>query len=153
MVKSSGEMNFEPADKVAFVKKMARQLAMSEDPELKLAARVLTQYLDVEGSDLDACLGLKPRQGGRYETPWRLAEDARREGMIRDLAMLVPGSVTARSMTLAAWIAAGGPPASADVCITEKYRELLSTFPTVPRSARQLARVIRGETVAARLTK
>lgn len=153
MVKSSGEMSFELADKAAFVRKMAKQLASSDDPELKKAAGGLIRYLQVEGSDLDACLGLKPRQGGRYETPWRLAEDGRREGMICDLARMLPGSITARSTTLSEWLAAGGPPSSADVCIVEKYEALLSAFPTTPRSARQLARVIKGETVAARRTK
>lgn len=144
---------FEPNDKAELVAKMADHLSGSDDPELKKAASGLRAYLKAEGADLDVCLGLKPRQGGRYETPWRLSQDAKRNGMIRDLAQMLPGAVTAKSTTLAEWIEAGAPPPGTEPGIVAKYRELLTAFPATPRSSRQIARVLKGETIAARRSR
>lgn len=144
---------FEPKDKAELVAKMADRLSGSDDPELKKAAGGLRAYLKDEGADLDVCLGLKPRQGGRFETPWRLKKDAKRDGLIRDLAQMLPGKVTARSTTLAEWIAAGCTPPGTDASIEAKYSELMTAFPTTPRSSRQIARVLNGETIAARRSR
>lgn len=144
---------FEPTDPSGLIAKIADCLSESGDPELQRAAGAFRHYLKAPGADLDACLGLKPRQGGRYETPWRLSNDVKRAAMICDLARLMPGSITAKSTALSEWIAAGGPPPGTDADVAAKLREFLGAFPKPPRSSRQIARVIKGEIIAARRSR
>ena len=141
----------EPADKAGLVKKIADVLQQAGDPELVWAALRLRHYLRSAGESVDACLGLKPRQGGQHETPWALGNSTRRDGLIRDLVRLLPGTVTAKAETLSDWIKSGGPPPGSPTQTTEKYRNLLSAFPDTPASARQLTRILKGQTIAARV--
>lgn len=143
----------EPADKVELLQKIADTLQQAGDPELLWAAMGLRRYLGSKGAcGIDACLGLKPRQGGQNETPWALHESIQRDLMIRDLVRLLPGSRTKKCNTLADWISAGGPPPTADVDTAEKYQDLMRAFPDIPKGARQLARIVKGETISARVT-
>lgn len=139
----------EPTDKAGLVQKIADVLQQAGDPELAWAAMGLRRYLLSKGSSLDACLGLKPRQGGQHETPWALSKSAQRNGLINDLVRLLPGPVTAKAETLSAWIKSGGPPTSSPPQVTEKYRNLLRAFPDTPASTRQLTRILKGQTIAA----
>lgn len=140
----------EPADKAGLVRKIADALQQADDPELAWAAMALRRYLLSKGS-VDACLGLKPRQGGQHETPWALSMSTRRDGLIHDLVRLLPGAITAKAEILSGWLGAGGPPPSVDGNVVEKYRNLLRAFPDTPRSARQLTRILKGQTIAAQV--
>lgn len=139
----------EPCDKLAMLRKIAAALNATEDPELQWAANGVLRYLQREGSDLDACLGLKPRQGGRFETLRALNDSMTRNEMLHKLAHCVSGSTAAKARTLAEWFAAGGPPA-ANIEAGEKYRDLMKRFPALNLRDRQIARVLNHETVAAR---
>jgi len=141
----------EPADKANLVQKIADTLQQADDPELAWAALGLRRYLLSKGTSIDACLGLKPRQGGQHETPWALSASVRRDGLINDLARLLPGQITSKACTLADWLRDGGPPPSVDGSVLEKYNNLLRAFPSTPKSARQLTRILRGQTVAAQV--
>lgn len=141
----------EPADKAGLVQKIADVLQQAGDPELAWAALKLRHYLRSTGSSVDACLGLKPRQGGQHETPWALSNSTRRDGLICDLVRLLPGTITAKAETLSGWIKSGGPPTGSPTQTTEKYHNLLRAFPDTPASARQLTRILKGQTVAARV--
>lgn len=138
----------EPPDKIALLRKVAAALSDTGDPELRWTANGVLRYLQ-RGGSLDACLGLKPRQGGRFETAHALNVSTTRNQMIHELARFVPGPTAAKARTLAEWFTVGGPPAA---CIEagEKYRELLKLFPTINLRDRQIARVLNHETVAAR---
>lgn len=139
----------EPADKAGLVQKIADTLQQADDPDLAWAALGLRRYLLNKGTSIDACLGLKPRQGGQHETLWALSASVRRDGLINDLVQLLPGAITAKAETLSGWLEAGGPPPSVNGDVVEKYHNLLRTFPSTPRSARQLTRILKGQTVAA----
>lgn len=141
----------EPSDKVNLVQKIADTLQQAGDPELSWAALGLRRYLLSKGASIDACLGLKPRQGGQHETLWALSASVRRDGLIHDLARLLPGQITSKACTLADWLRDGGPPPGVDGNVVEKYRDLLRAFPATPKSARQLTRILQGQTVAAQV--
>lgn len=141
----------EPADKAGLVQKIADTLQQADDPELTWAALRLRRYLLSKGTSIDACLGLKPRQGGQHETLYALSMSTRRDGLINDLVRLLPGAITAKAETLSGWLEAGGPPPSVNGDVVEKYRNLLRAFPDTPRSARQLTRILKGQTVAAQV--
>lgn len=143
----------EPADKAGLIQKIAGAIQHADDPELRWAALGLLSYLRNKGPSVDVCLGLKPRQGGRHKTPWALSQSTRRDGMIVDLARLLPGALTTKCKTLSGWIKAGGPPLTVDRIVADKCRVLLQAFPDTPKCARQLARILNGETVSAQVTK
>ena len=141
----------EPADKAALVQKIADALQHTDDPELRWAAMGLHSFLRNKGLSVDVCLGLKPQRGGRHKTPWALSRGTRRDGMIVDLARLLPGAMTTKCNTLSGWIKAGGPPPTVDGIVAGKFRDLLHAFPDTPKCARQLARILNGETSSARV--
>lgn len=138
----------EPSDKIALLHKIAAALNATGDPELRWAANGVLRCVQ-RGGSLDAGLGLKPRQGGRFETPRALNDSTIRNEMLHKLAHCVSGSMTAKARTLAEWFAEGGPPAG-NIEAGEKYRDLLKLFPTINLRDRQIARVLNHETVAAR---
>lgn len=142
----------EPADKAGLIQKIADTLQQADDPELSWAALGLRRYLLSKGaSSIDACLGLKPRQGGQHETPWALCASVRRDGLIHDLARLLPGAITSKACTLAGWLKDGGPPPSVNEAVASRYRDLMRAFPATPTSARQLTRILKGQTIAAQV--
>lgn len=113
--------------------------------------KALRLYLQGQ-TDITANLGLRPRRGGRYEAPLVLERRQARDKGIRRLYDLQDGTKTERAKKVAELLRT--PPQNnrvteADVFayLMELHREHGGELPT---SARQVMRVIDGDTEAAR---
>lgn len=120
-------------------------------PAARHISRALRQYLAGQ-LDITKNLGLRPRRGGTHETPLRLESAADRNACIQAIFDAMPGtSQRARAEQTAAILRT--PPDrrinEADVFkhlsqLYEKHAE------TLPKSTRQVIRIVNGETVAER---
>lgn len=114
-------------------------------------AKALRQYLDGQ-TDITANLGLRPRRGGRYEAPLMLARRRARDEGIRHLYDLQDGTKTARAAKVAELLRT--PPEASRVTEADVFAYLLELHrehgEALPTSARQVIRVIDGDTEAAR---
>jgi hypothetical protein len=114
-------------------------------------AKALRLYLDGQ-TDITANLGLRPRRGGRYEAPLVLERRQARDEGIRHLYALQDGTKTARAEKVAELLRA--PPEAGRVTEADMFAYLLTLHrdhgAELPTSARQVLRVIDGDTDAAR---
>lgn len=140
----------EPLNKILMLQKVLSALDKNLDTDVAWFKQRVQLYLRRDASDLGACLGLRPRQGGRYETPQKLERMQVRDQLISQVSQLIPGSISAKASTLAEWIKTGGPPPDSAKETHAKYRELLDAFPRILLGNRQISRVLKGETIAAR---
>jgi hypothetical protein len=105
-------------------------------------ADCLESLLTREKFDLAARLGVRLRHGGAYDVPARLQEYQQRDALIRRLFDAVKSSDKTRRAEHVAAIIRGE-----DVVPEEaaKVAEELVRFENLPRSGRQIARIIAGE--------
>ena len=116
-------------------------------------ARALRQYLAGQ-TDISRNLGLRPRRGGTHETPLRLEQATHRNEVIRAIYEAMPAtSKTGRAEQTAQLLRT--PP---DQRVTEAevfgyVMRLHEEFGgTLPKSMRQVLRVVDGDTVEGRKT-
>ena len=113
-----------------------------------VVARALRQYLNGE-SDITKNLGLRPGRRGRYESPLQLERIAKRNDSIRQLYERQEGNKTVRASKVADLLRAPHP--SGRVADDEVCEYLRREFEGgLPTSARQVLRVVDGETLESR---
>lgn len=114
-------------------------------------AKALRLYLDGH-ADITGNLGLRPRRGGRYEAPLALERRQARDEGIRRVYDLQDGTKTARAVKVAELLRT--PPQAGQVTEADVFAYLLELHREhggeLPTSARQVMRVIDGDTEAAR---
>lgn len=115
------------------------------EPAAGLLHAALLRFM--AGSRFEQAMGLQaPRSGQR--TPVQIAAMERRNGMIRDLAELLPGKTGDKAAAIAALLSDTGRPRcgilEADR-LAEELRVLKQAGHDLPTSARQIRRVICGE--------
>ncbi len=114
-------------------------------------AKALRLYLDGH-ADITANLGLRPRRGGRYEAPLVLERRQARDEGIRRVYDLQNGTKTARAEKVAELLRT--PPQAGQVTEADVFSYLLELHREhggeLPTSARQVMRVIDGDTEASR---
>lgn len=106
-------------------------------------ARGFRNYLAGRGR-LDALLGVRVRQGGRFETPDALSRHRRRDDWIASLAVNIPGSRMERAAYLSGILKGHS---TAEWLTAEQLADFRKQFPNAPRSARQLCRILAGEPI------
>lgn len=110
----------------------------------------LKAYLDGQTTDLTGALGLRPRRGGRNETPLALERKQARDAGIRRLYELQAGSKTERAEKVATLLKT--TPDAARVTEEEIFAYLLELHRehggNLPTSMRQVLRVVEGDRTA-----
>jgi hypothetical protein len=116
-----------------------------------IVAGALRQYLAGQ-TDITRSLGLRPRRGGSHETPLHLEQATQRNQSIQAIFDAMPGDTQqARAEQTAKLLRSPPDPRinEADV-----FAHLVSLFEnhtgTLPKSGKQIIRIVNGETVAAR---
>jgi hypothetical protein len=103
-------------------------------------------YLDGQTTDLTGALGLRPRRGGRNETPLALERKQARDSCIRWLYGKQDGGKTERAGKVAALLKT--PPDASRVTEEEVFAYLLDLHRehggNLPTSMRQVLRVVEG---------
>lgn len=118
-----------------------------------IMARALRQYLAGE-SDITRNLGLRPRRGGTHETPLRLEQAIHRNEAIRAIYEAMPAtSKTGRAEQTAQLLRT---PPDSRVTEAEVFGYVIRLHEefggTLPKSMRQVLRVVEGDTVEGRKT-
>jgi len=107
----------------------------------------LRAYLTSECLDITASLGLRPRRGGRFETPAALFRMRERDSLICTIADAVPAT-TAKGKSEACQKLITGTAQLQDTKIALVIDKLRREFAgDLPASARQLGRIIKKEGV------
>jgi hypothetical protein len=111
-----------------------------------IMARALRLYLDGK-SDITDNLGLRPRRGGRHETPVAIERKARRDDGIKQLFELQQGCKTERAQKVADLLKT--PPPDGRVTEAEVFGYLMQLHEEfgggLPTSMRQVLRVVDGK--------
>ena len=135
----------DPLDAINTLANCLRQGAPVPEPAASLLLDGLLRFMT--GSRFELAMGLQaPRSGQR--TPVQIAAMERRNGMIRDLAELLPGKTGDKADAIAALLSGTGRARcgilEADM-LAEELRALKQAGLELPTSARQIRRVICGE--------
>jgi len=112
----------------------------------KLVSAAFRRYLAGE-YDITRNLGLRPRRGGRHETPVAIERTERRNTFIKNLADQQDGPKTHRCETVAQLLKA--PPNETRVTdfeVSESIRKFREEFgDDLPTSTRQIVRIVDGK--------
>lgn len=113
-----------------------------------IMARALRQYLDGQ-YDITRSLGLRPRRGGTHETPVRLEQATHRNEAIRAIYEAMPAtSKTGRAEQTAQLLRCPPDPTVTEGEVLGYVMRLHEEFGgTLPKSMRQVLRVVDGDTV------
>jgi len=122
-------------------------------PAATIVARALRQYLAGQ-TDISRNLGLRPRRGGTHETPLRLEQATRRNEAIRAICDAMPAtSKTGRAEQTAKLLRT---PPDSRVTEAEVFGYVMRLHEefggTLPKSMRQVLRVVEGDTIEGRKT-
>ncbi|MGH8502004.1 MAG: hypothetical protein ACREVE_05930 [Gammaproteobacteria bacterium] len=112
----------------------------------------LRDYL--KGTDLERALGLAVGPGQSHAHVRNLMFRARRDRLIRETAAMLPGSIHGRAVRVARAIQTfgkGGEELPGPVLETVA-RLIFENGVHVPRSSKQVERILKGETLASRLS-
>ena len=129
--------------------------AIEQNQPVSAAAAVvvvpaLKAYLDGQTTDLTGALGLRPRRGGRNETPLALERKQARDSGIRWLYEKQDGCKTEKAGKVATLLKT--PPDAANVTEEEVFAYLLDLHRehggNLPTSMRQVLRVVEGDCTA-----
>lgn len=120
-------------------------------PAAAIVARALRQYLEGQ-TDITRNLGLRPRRGGTHETPLRLEQSTHRNEAIRAIYEAMPAtSKTGRAEQTAQLLRT---PPDARVTEAEVFGYVMRLHEefggTLPKSMRQVLRVVDGDTTEGR---
>lgn len=133
------------ASRIANIRTAAEALrsggVVSRDVAICLAD-CLDALLSDQPADLARALGIRPRQGGAYDTPFKVLRYARRDALIKELYESAQHLKLPKPGDHVAAIIRGEavPPDDA-----AKALEELGQFKDVPRSGRQIIRIVNGE--------
>lgn len=105
-------------------------------------AGCLDALLSDQPADLARALGVRPRQGGAYDTPFKLLQHGRRDELIKLLYESAQHPEKTKRADHVAAIIRGEAVAPDDAA---KAFEELSQFKKLPRSGRQIVRIVSGE--------
>ena len=135
----------DPLDAINTLANCLRQGAPVPEPAASLLLDGLLRFM--AGSRFEQAMGLQaPRSGQR--TPVQIAAMERRNGMIRDLAELLPGKTGDKAAAIAALLSDTGRPRcgilEADM-LAEELHALKQAGLELPTSNRQIRRVIRSK--------
>lgn len=142
----------QPLDAIRLTAECLEQGTVVPVAAAAIVARALRQYLAGEQADISISLGLRTRRGGAHETPLRLEQSALRNQSIRSIFAAMPGDTKKERAEQTAELLRRAP----DPQITEAdvFANLMQLYAqhagTLPTSARQVTRIINGDTVADR---
>ncbi len=136
-----------PEAKLAYLRAACEAMRAGQ-PVPEDAARYIApafeSYLLGECRDLTTALGLRPRQGGRYETPAQIVRRRERDALILHVAGRAPDRDKARACER---LIVGNAVIN-DPEIATAVEKLRAEFAgELPRSARQYRRILDGEAV------
>ncbi len=120
-------------------------------PAANIVALALRQYLKGD-HDITRSLGLRPRRGGRHETPVRIEQDTRRNEAICAIYEAMPGTLkTLRAEKTAQLLRSPPDPRVTEAEVLGYVMWLHTKYVgTLPKSMRQVLRVVDGDTVGNR---
>lgn len=110
----------------------------------RLVADAFWKYLDGTGADITKNLGLRPRRGGRYDTPLARERLRNRNALIVRIFSAQPGDASQKARHVAALIAE--PKRAAEVTEADVAAAVLELArehgAELPKSARSILRVV-----------
>ena len=115
--------------------------AVPRDVALCLAS-CLESLLSDQPEDLARALGIRPRQGGFYDMPFKLLQQRRRDELIKRLYESAQQAQKIKPADHVAAIIRGDAVAPVDAAQTF---EELKQFKNLPRSGRQIVRIVNCE--------
>jgi hypothetical protein len=116
-----------------------------------IVARALRLYLAGQ-TDITQNLGLRPNRGATHETPWRLVQASNRNNSILAIYEAMPGDTQkARAEQTALLLSKPPDPRITEADVFAHLSQLYENHAgTLPKSSRQVIRIVTGDTVAER---